>query len=251
MVNQQLNPVWVVIPAAGIGKRMQSAIPKQYLKLQKKTVLEHTLECFLGHSQIAGIVVVLSAEDRHWQSLNIQSESKPILTTQGRANRGDSVIQGLKFLREDQNLPIDTWLMVHDAARPCLTKTDIDALLVIRETEYVGGLLAAPVRDTMKRAATANEDIRVVITVFHTESRDNLWHALTPQMFRLDNLQNALKDCQNKGFDVTDECSAIEFAGDKPVIIEGSHNNIKITNPSDIALATFLLSTKNTNEEQA
>jgi len=236
----QLSSVWVVIPAAGIGQRMQSELPKQYLKIHDKTLLEHTLDCFLQHELVAGIVVVLSAADDYWQSLKIKSELKPLFTVQGGSSRSDSVIQGLKYLDEVQDIPANTWVMVHDAARPCLSKNDIDALLSIRGRDCIGGLLASPVRDTMKRSVV-NNDFKVVS---HTESRENLWHALTPQMFRLGTLRNALEHCHSKGFDITDECSAIEFMGGKPLIVESMDNNIKVTHPSDVELAKFLLGRK-------
>ena len=251
----QLSSVWVVIPAAGIGERMQSELPKQYLKIHDKTLIEHTLDCFVEHQQVAGVVVVLSVDDHYWQSLDIKSESKLVFTVQGGSNRSDSVIQGLKYLEEIKDIPKDTWVMVHDAARPCLSTTDIDALLAIREMDCVGGILASPVCDTMKRAVISeNKEIEDFNTISHTESRENLWHALTPQMFRLGTLRNALEHCQNKGFDVTDECSAMEFMGEKPLIVESTHNNIKVTHPSDIALATFLLGMNTANiskEEEA
>lgn len=247
----QLSSVWVVIPAAGSGQRMQSEVPKQYLKIHDKTVIEHTLDCFLQHDQIAGFVVVLSPDDHYWQSLNITDElkSKPIFTVEGGSDRCDSVMQGLKFLDETVEVPMESWVMVHDAARPCLSKTDIDSLLVIRDIDCIGGLLASPVRDTMKRAVTreSTDDVKVVS---HTESRENLWHALTPQMFRLGSLRNALRHCQSKRLSVTDECSAMEQIGEQPIIVESIHNNIKITHPNDIALATFLLSMDANKEEE-
>ena len=250
MTDQQLTPVWVVIPAAGSGQRMQSELPKQYLKIHNKTLIEHTLDCFLEHDQIAGVVVVLSSSDKYWQSLNIKSKSKPLLTVQGGSNRSDSVMQGLNYLDQINNVPESSWVLVHDAARPCLSKTDLDSLLAIRGTDSVGGLLASPVRDTMKRAVITEKNNHIK-TVSQTESRENLWHALTPQMFRLGALQNALEQSHKQGFDVTDESSAMEFIGEKPIIVESIHNNIKVTLPSDITLAAFILGTKTINEEEA
>lgn len=243
-LSSHLSPVWVVIPAAGIGQRMQSELPKQYLKIKNKTLIEHTLDCFLEHDQVAGIIVVLGPDDRYWQTLNIKTDIKPIFTVEGGLSRSDSVMQGLQYLDEVQSISTDSWIMVHDAARPCLSRADLDALLAIRDKGCIGGLLASPVRDTMKRA-TIGKEVSELVTVSHTEPRDNLWHALTPQMFRLGNLQNALKQCQKQGFEITDECSAIEFMGEKPIIIESKHNNIKVTQPSDIALATILLDMQN------
>ncbi|MEH6457206.1 MAG: 2-C-methyl-D-erythritol 4-phosphate cytidylyltransferase [Cocleimonas sp.] len=258
MTDQQLSSqvlsksskVWVVIPAAGIGQRMKSELPKQYLKIHDKTLIEHTLDCFLGHEQVAGIIVVLNPDDQDWQFLNIESKTTPLFTVNGGSNRSDSVIQGLRCLDEEHNIPANTWVMVHDAARPCLTKTDLNALLELREINCIGGLLASPVTDTMKRSVN-NKSSDSLKSVSHTESRENLWHALTPQMFRLGTLQKALTHSVSKRYKVTDECSAMEFMGEKPILVKSTHNNIKITNPSDIALASFLLSTNNISEEEA
>ena len=148
MTDQQLNPelesqsskVWVVIPAAGIGQRMQSEVPKQYLKILEKTILEHALDCFLEHQQVAGIVVVLSPDDEIWQSLNIKSQSESIFTAEGGSSRSNSVINGLKYLKETENISATSWVMVHDAARPCLSRIDLDALLAIRAKNCIGGL---------------------------------------------------------------------------------------------------------------
>lgn len=239
MIDQQVsqsNSVWVVIPAAGIGQRMQSELPKQYLKIHNKTIIEHTLDCFLQHQDVAGIVVALSPDDQYWQSLEINTN--PIIhTTLGGSNRSDSVLQGLNYLNKLEVSSVNSWVMVHDAARPCLSKNDLDALLAIRNTNSIGGLLASPVRDTMKRSVTSSS----LTTVSNTEPRDNLWHALTPQMFRLGPLKEALQQCKKQGAHVTDECSAMEFIAEKPIIVECVNNNIKVTHPSDLELATFLL----------
>ena len=259
MTDSQLYPkqssVWVVIPAAGSGQRMQSDIPKQYLKIDQKTILQHTIECFLNHQQIAGIVVVLQASDPYWQSLNIHSDSyaTPLFTVDGGADRSMSVSNGLDFLLKQHGVDEHQWVMVHDAARPCLSQNDLDSLLSISKTDACGGLLATPVRDTMKRAdnvlindvlindAQMNDDM---LSVSHTESREGLWHALTPQLFRLGALKNALTECAKNNFDVTDESSAMEYVGEHPVIVECVDNNIKVTQANDMAFATFLLSEK-------
>ena len=246
MTNQQQSSVWVVIPAAGLGQRMGSSLPKQYLKIQNKTLIEHTLDCFSDHPLVSGIVVVLSASDEYWHSLDLKAYPKPIHTVIGGNNRSDSVMAGLRFLSTDLNVTDDSWVMVHDAARPCLSLIDIDALLAIRSENCIGGLLASPVRDTMKRASVKNNNTEST-TVSHTESRENLWHALTPQLFRLAGLTEALQYCQENDVSITDECSAMEEMGNKPLIVEGSHNNIKVTYPSDIEMASFLLN-KNTKE---
>ncbi len=230
--------VWVIIPAAGIGKRMQSDTPKQYLTIQNKTVLQHTLDCFSKHSDVEGIIVALHAEDPYWNTAKITAPDKKLYTVEGGEERSDSVLNALEYLSLLEQLPENTWILVHDAARPCLQKQDIDSLLKIRANDVVGGILAYPVRDTMKRAHKENNQIS------HTENRNNLWHALTPQLFRLGELRIALKTCLEKGIEVTDEASALEAQGQSPVLVEGSSHNIKITQPSDLELANWFLSMK-------
>ncbi len=229
--------VWVIIPAAGIGKRMQSSIPKQYFKIDNKTILEHTLNCFKSHEEISGIIVVLNSDDYYWKTIqnNLLSMSKPVYTVEGGTERSDSVMQGIDYLLMVERINNNSWIMVHDAARPCLLKKDIDALLSIRNKSSAGGILASPVRDTMKRAAPHSNNIS------ETESRDNLWHALTPQLFRIGELKEALVHCLEKGIQVTDEASALEAVGKPVVLIEGSSNNIKVTQKDDLEIATLLL----------
>lgn len=229
------HSVWVVIPAAGSGKRMQLDLPKQYLKINNKAVIEHTLECFLNHKNISGIVVALDGDDFYWKGINLKQSSTPIYTVEGGIERVDSVKQALDYLRMVEQVSDDNWVMVHDAARPCLTANDLDALLMLREGESIGGLLASPVRDTMKRSETGRNIVK------KTESRENLWHALTPQMFRLGMLNSAIEYCLENDIQVTDEASAIESKGGSPSLIEGSHSNIKITFPEDVKVASALL----------
>ncbi|MEE9444891.1 MAG: 2-C-methyl-D-erythritol 4-phosphate cytidylyltransferase [Cocleimonas sp.] len=239
MAKNEHQNVWVVIPAAGIGKRMQSKTPKQYININNKTILEHTINCFINHPQVAGCVVALSSDDPYWKSLKIDSNSgTPIYTVEGGNERSDSVAQALDYLSMVERLDNNSWVMVHDAARPCLKQQDIARLLALRETSQSGGILASPVRDTMKRAKVGES------LVAQTESREDLWHALTPQLFRLGELKQALQDCLEKGFEVTDESSAMEAMGYTVNLVEGDSSNIKITRPADIELATWLLSRK-------
>ncbi len=238
MTDKNSQKVWVVIPAAGIGKRMQSDIPKQYLKINNKTILEHTLNCFATHSKIAGIIVVLNTDDFYWKKIKLSSDSSlPIYTVEGGKERSDSVMQGLDYLLMVEQLAEDSWVMVHDAARPCLLEKDIDTLLASREKSIsVGAILASPVRDTMKRAKPATTQID------KTESRQDLWHALTPQLFRIGELKNALETCLEKGITVTDEASALESMGGQIELVEGNSTNLKVTQPEDLELAKLLLS---------
>lgn len=243
---QSTQKVWVVIPAAGIGKRMQSDIPKQYLKINDKTILEHTLNCFTSHLDVAGIIVVLSGDDYYWKKIKLSAEAskKPLYTVEGGKERSDSVMQGLDYLAMVEQLDEKSWVMVHDAARPCLLKKDIDALLSIRSDACIGGILASPVRDTMKRAVVGENKIS------QTESRENLWHALTPQLFRLGELKEALETCFDKSIVITDEASALEAMDKQVALVEGSSNNIKVTQAADLELATLLLSSTAFSGEQ-
>lgn len=243
MTDIKLSPVWVVIPAAGVGSRMESELPKQYLKIADKTIIEHTLECFINHPQVAGIIVALSSDDAYWKQLNIKSDVTPIYTVEGGEERSDSVEQALEYLRMVESLDDDTWVMVHDAARPCVSQADINALLEIRSGESIGGILATPVRDTMKRSFS-DQCFADQSKISHTESRDNLWHALTPQLFMLGPLKNALEFCKDKFIAVTDEASAFEALGEHPQLVKGGHENIKVTYPSDIQYASFLLNNR-------
>jgi 2-C-methyl-D-erythritol 4-phosphate cytidylyltransferase len=223
---------WVVIPAAGVGKRMQADRPKQYLQLLERTVIEHTLACFTSHPLINGIVVALSGDDPYWPTLDIPS-AIPIHVAEGGAERCHSVLNGLELVAGHAAAEED-WVLVHDAARPCLGREDLDKLIHAVDEDEVGGILAVPVRDTMKRD---NEAGRIT----HTEERDGLWHALTPQMFRLGKLREAISQALADGFEVTDEASALEHLGMQPLLVEGQGSNIKVTRPEDLALAAYYL----------
>lgn len=233
-----LNKVWVVIPAAGIGARMQADRPKQYLPLLGKTVIEHTLGCFLTHPAVSGMVVAVSAGDPFWAELMATTlgQYPQLHTAPGGRERSDSVLNALNYLADTLQIAPETGVLVHDAARPCLSRTDLDKLLAIGSNERDGAILAMPVRDTMKRAQADT------LRISHTEDRNGLWHALTPQMARLGVLRTALADALEQGVVVTDEASALEHAGLHPVLVEGDARNLKITRPADLALATFFLS---------
>ncbi|SEA77149.1 2-C-methyl-D-erythritol 4-phosphate cytidylyltransferase [Thiothrix caldifontis] len=231
------NKIWVVIPAAGVGVRMQADRPKQYLPLVEKTVIEHTLECFVGHPAVAGIVVAVSDGDPFWAELmaTTLATQRNLYTAPGGRERADSVLNALTYLTDTLHIPPETGVLVHDAARPCLSRQDLNKLLAAGYMEAAGAILAVPVRDTMKRAQADGAHIS------HTEERNGLWHALTPQMATLGVLQAALADAWQKGLAVTDEASALEYAGLHPILVEGDARNIKITRPADLALATFFL----------
>lgn len=245
--NSIASNVWVVIPAAGIGSRMRTEIPKQYLRVHSKTILEHTINCFLELDSITGIVIVLGEGDPYWSdvALNLKKNNSfkktPIKIAVGGVSRAETVSNGLMFLENEMNLVDDQWVMVHDAARPCLRNKDLMSLLKVRDSAYAGGILASPVKDTMKRADMSNNFIS------HTEPRERLWHALTPQMFRLGELSRALKSALQRKVSITDEASVMELMGASVVIIEGASDNIKLTTPSDLPLIEFLLQHKGIN----
>ena len=223
----------VVVPAAGIGKRMQADCPKQYLHIAGKTIIEHTLTNLLAHNQVKRVIVVLNPNDKLFAQLPIANHPK-IEVVVGGQERCDSVLAGLNYLPEDEG-----WVLVHDAARPCLAKSDLTALLQLANQGNTGGILATPVRDTMKRAVTIK--MRQQNFVKHTESRENLWHALTPQFFNCATLRRALNEAIKQNAKITDEASAIEHLGEKVILVEGRASNIKITQPEDLLLAEFYL----------
>ena len=222
---------WAIIPAAGIGTRMGADIPKQYLPLAGRTVFDCTIERLLSQTTISGIVVAL-AEGDHWWHAGSYANHERITTVTGGKERAHSVLNGVTHLI-DQADP-SHWVLVHDAARPCVRGKDIDALIAATERHAVGGLLGVPVRDTMKRTDTTG-------SVVGTVDRENLWHAYTPQMFRLGLLHDALTESLKAGVTVTDEASAVEWAGHSPLMVEGHGDNIKITQPADLALAEYYL----------
>lgn len=229
---------WAMVPAAGAGKRMGSAVPKQYLSLAGRPVIAHTLASLLDHPRIDGVAVAIGAGDEWWPTVAAElNAAKPLRVVTGGAERCHSVLNGLEALSEPAQ-PED-WVLVHDAARPCLTGGDLDRLIDTLADDPVGGLLAVPVRDTLKQADDAG---RVAATV----DRSRLWHALTPQMFRLGMLHEALRAALARGLLVTDEAAAMEAAGFAPRLVEGRADNLKITRPEDLALAEFYLTRRAT-----
>jgi 2-C-methyl-D-erythritol 4-phosphate cytidylyltransferase len=205
--------------------------PKQYLELAGRTVLERTLARLCTHPRIHGVLVCISAEDAWWPTLT-PGFDRLLGTAPGGAERADSVLEGLRAL--SRSAAADDWVLVHDAVRPCLRHTDIDALIAEVGDDPHGGLLGVPVSDTVKRVG---RDHRVAETV----SREGLWRALTPQMFRLEFLGRALEGAQANGLSVTDEAGAVEHAGGRPRMVQGHADNIKITVAGDLALAELYL----------
>jgi 2-C-methyl-D-erythritol 4-phosphate cytidylyltransferase len=238
VINDKINhAIWAIVPAAGIGRRMQADIPKQYLPLNGRPVLERTIKALLDNKYISGLIVALQRDDVYWADVKISS-TKPVLIAAGGKERSDSVLNALKVLFQLSQFNVDTdWVMVHDAVRPCLHQRDINKLVTEVAADINGGLLALPVRDTMKR----QQSDCAVNKVAETVARENLWHALTPQYFPASVLKKALQDAQLSGLLITDESSAMELAGYSPRLVQGYEDNIKITRPDDLRLAGLYL----------
>ncbi len=222
--------LWCIVPAAGSGRRFGADIPKQYLALAGKPMIEHTLERLAACAEVTGFVVVLADGDMYWPGI-ASVRGKPVRTATGGAERSGSVLSGLRALPAE--VGADEFVLVHDAARPCVAADDV-ALLVARGIPAGGALLATPVRDTLKRG---NGERRVAAT----EPRESLWRALTPQMFRRGELTGALEAADAAGVAVTDEAMAMERIGARPLLVEGAEDNIKVTTAADLALAAYLL----------
>lgn len=222
--------IWAVIPAAGSGRRFGGPTPKQYLQAAGKPLIEHALSALLSHPRIAGAMVALSADDERWPGW-AELCGKPVLRCVGGGERADSVLAALRAL--PAQVGDRALVLVHDAARPNLRGDDIDRLIAAAESGADGAILGAPVRDTLKRAETGR--------IARTEPRDGLWRAFTPQAFARGALTAALSDAAARGVIVTDEASAMERVGAKPLLVEGREDNLKVTTPADLVLAEFLL----------
>ncbi|AGQ26841.1 2-C-methyl-D-erythritol 4-phosphate cytidylyltransferase [Mannheimia haemolytica] len=204
---------------------MQAEKPKQYLQLKGKTILEHTVSIFLEHPHVEKVIVAVARKDPFYSTLELLKSPK-IQLVFGGETRADSVLNALQEINTE-----NAWALVHDAARPCLKRSDLDKLLQINDPQ--GGILAIPAVDTMKRANGTK--------IAHTEDRSTLWHALTPQFFPAQALKQALSSAFANKLQVTDEASAMELAGYQPQLVSGRSDNIKITRPEDLALAEFYL----------
>jgi 2-C-methyl-D-erythritol 4-phosphate cytidylyltransferase/2-C-methyl-D-erythritol 2,4-cyclodiphosphate synthase len=227
--------VWAVVPAAGRGERFDAPIagnaPKQYAPLANATVLAWSLRALVQEPRIAGIVVVLAADDSRWNALAADLDSARVLTTIGGASRQESVRRGLKAL--EKRAAADDWVLVHDAARPCLTAAELSALIDALNGDVCGAILAAPIVDTVKRERDG--------LVSGTVDRAGLWRALTPQVFGYARLMSALGEAAREGVTVTDEAQAMERVGLHPLLVQGSPFNIKVTRAEDLAVASGIL----------
>ena len=215
----------VVVPAAGVGSRMGACCPKQYLPLAGKFLIEHTLERLLSHPRIERVIVAIAPDDTFFATLAVASHPR-VLVVSGGSERAASVLNGLERVESE-------WVLVHDAARPCVTHQDMDQL-IHQGLACDGAILGSRVRDTMKRSDAAG-------FIHKTVDREQLWHALTPQFFRSQQLTVALKQGLACGAAITDEASAMELAGFQPLMVEGRADNIKVTRPEDLALAALYL----------
>ncbi|MEZ9594768.1 2-C-methyl-D-erythritol 4-phosphate cytidylyltransferase [Shewanella sp. 10N.261.52.F9] len=226
-MSQTPQQIIAIVPAAGIGSRMGAELPKQYLALNEQTILGHTLDCLLSHPKITKVIVALNPHDEYFVKLPQATDPK-LQAVVGGKERADSVLAGLEVAKKD------AWVLVHDAARPCLTHFDIDKLIESAAVFPQGAILAAPVRDTMKRT-----NAQGIIT--ETVCREQLWHALTPQFFPVVSLKKNLTDALAAGASITDEASAMEWAGIMPAVVTGRADNIKVTHPDDLQLASLFL----------
>lgn len=234
--NQKPSPhFWAVVPAAGSGSRMRSHIPKQYLMLKGKTVLEITLGKLLALPQLLGVVVCVAENDDTFKRLDIASNPR-VHVAIGGAERANSVLKGLEYLKVLPSFKLADWVLVHDAARPCVTDSALRELMSVclrGASDYTGAILAAPVADTLKRAEGS--------VIAQTVSRENLWQAHTPQCFPAAVLQQAITKGLLLDKAITDEASAIELAGGRVRLVNDSRANLKITQPEDLVLAEFIL----------
>lgn len=228
-----MSRYFALLPAAGVGARMGAAHPKQYLLIHARPMIWHAIRAFELHPAIHRTYVVISAQDGWWDSFDWSAFGKLVVLRCGGETRAESVLNGLRACASEAEGGVldDDWMLVHDAARPCLTQALLDKLLAELEADPVGGILAAPVSDTLKRQSA---DARIAATV----PRAGLWGAQTPQMFRHGLLKQAL---EKVGAEVTDEASAIEALGLAPKLVESDLTNLKVTYPRDLDVATWLL----------
>ena len=225
---------WLVIPAAGAGRRFGGTTPKQHAPLAGATVLETSLQVFLDDDRCCGVVLAMAEDDAQRLALAQRLPARVRIVT-GGAQRCESVLRGLEALAG--KLADDDWVLVHDAVRPCLNRADLEQLLTAGSASCHGALLAAPVADTVKYADDAQ-------CVEETVPRERLWRALTPQMFRFRRLCTALLQAQVAAREPTDEAQAIEWLGERPLLVAAAHSNIKITTTEDLAIAAAILAAR-------
>jgi 2-C-methyl-D-erythritol 4-phosphate cytidylyltransferase len=230
-----MRQYWCVIPAAGSGRRFGGERPKQYADLLGEPMIVRTMRRLAAHPAIAGLMVLLSPGDPYWPGTTAIGDVR-VLTTPGGRERSDSVRAGLAAL--PSGVAPNDWVLVHDAARPCVPLVDITRLLEIGTRDAVGAILAAPVRDTMKATDSSGR-------ITNTVPRENLWRALTPQLCRRGELLAALDAAHAQNDSgasaITDDANALELSGNYPILVEGSSDNLKVTSASDLSLAAWIL----------
>ncbi|HEY4530971.1 MAG TPA: 2-C-methyl-D-erythritol 4-phosphate cytidylyltransferase [Luteimonas sp.] len=223
--------IWAVVPAAGRGTRFGGEVPKQYLQVAGEPLIAHSLRALFAHPSVQGVVVALAEGDERWQGYR-DGSGRPVIACAGGESRAASVLAGLAALPDE--VRADAFVLVHDAARPNLRLADLSALLERGREDPVGAILATPVRETLKRAGDDGG-------IDATEPRERLWRAQTPQLFRRMQLRRALEAAAADGVEATDEAMAMERQGLRPLLVEGSADNIKVTTPADLAYFEFLL----------
>ena len=240
------GPIWGLVAAAGAGLRFGAETPKQFVPLSGRPMLAHAIEALAADGRVRSVMVVLPRGDSTWPCLELRFGCD-VLLAEGGDDRSGSVANGLARLAAEAGAEPGDWVLVHDAARPCLHSEDLAALIDAGLRHPTGGLLAAPVRDTLKRARTDSGNAEAVVDA--TVSRDRMWRALTPQMFRLADLAAALAEATGRGVAVTDDAEAIEAWAARrgrppPRLVEARHENLKVTAPGDLAMAGRVLAAR-------
>ncbi len=234
-LDQSRHPrLWAVMPAAGSGQRMQTSIAKQYLQVGEQTVLEHSLSAILTREDVCQVVLCVAEDDTAWADLAI-TQGPRVINTIGGESRAESVMNGLRTLAAVADA--DDWVLVHDAARPCLSSDLLDNLIKQLADHAVGGILAVPAKDTLKQVAADG-------CITRTVDRNTIYLAQTPQMFRFGLLSSALAAASEGAAEITDECSALELAGFTPLVVEGDYQNLKITTAEDLQIASAILASR-------
>lgn len=228
-IEKKIPNITAILPAAGTGKRMKSLLPKQYCTIGDKTLIEHSMSALLCQSCIRRYIVVVNEHDRWFRKLSISCDPRVSVVIGGQT-RADSVMAGLQHVKKS------VWVIVHDAVRPCLHREDLLRLFEITKFSQVGGILAIPICNTIKKTYCGTNFIR------YTVDRENLWNALTPQLFNYDLLKYCLKKALKNRVIITDEAAAVEYCGYKSILIQGRSDNIKVTHQDDLKLARFYLS---------
>lgn len=236
-MSTEVNSLWFIVPAAGIGKRMGAECPKQYMSLGEKSIIEQTLSTLLQVDHVVGVVVALHPNDQYWPELSLAKHPK-IYTIGGGQDRANSVLNALNFLND--KMDSNDWVLVHDAARPCVTTSSIHHLISTVENDQVGGILAVPASDTLKQVDSEG-------VIQKTIDRSIIWRAQTPQMFRYKVLRDSLNTALAQGYTITDEASAIEAVGWTAKVVEGRMDNIKVTLMEDVGMAQRILQQQNDN----